>query len=85
MYNNEQQSCLRHRVARTWARLPAQGYALFFTSLAAAVVVADAVAAAAVSSHGSDSPHMGKPQDRALLVQMWQQHDIIPGAFVHLP
>ena len=49
------------------------GYALFFTSLAAAVVVADAVAAAAVSSHGSDSPHMGKPQDRALLVQMWQQ------------
>ena len=81
MYNSEQQSCPRHRVARTWARLPAQGYAL----LLASVVVADAVAAAAVSSHGSDSPHMGKPQDRALLVQMWQQHDIIPGAFVHLP
>ena len=51
MYNSEQQSCPRHRVARTWARLPAQGYALLLTSVAASVVVADAVAAAAGSIH----------------------------------
>ena len=66
MYNSEQQSCPRHLVARTWARLPAQGYALLLTSVAASVVVADEVAAAAGSSNGSHSLHMGELQDRAL-------------------